>query len=224
MSLLQVDLRAEYKHEMQARFNSESWSISELYWSQIRDYDTGKVKKCTVSVSDKWNDDKMFHYTSWQDSKGINMPFDFEEYLKANKRGRKQMLLDVVHAGMLKIAEKEGWSVDPLLDAYNKCQENDLEYRSFVRKPKNSPDRRHKMNFWFNWDIDVFEVYWVLYDKRGDEIKRKKLMEKLPHEGEFIYYIDFRWIDNSTVLLEDKYKYGKKEKWIVEIESEASIE
>ncbi|WP_165791727.1 hypothetical protein, partial [Chryseobacterium culicis] len=82
---------------------------------------------------------------------------------------------------------------------------------------KLSPDKKHKINFWCNWDIDVFEVYSVLYDKNNNEIERKKIIERSPYDGEFIYYAKWKWLDHTKVLLEDKYKYGNNEKWEIEI-------
>ncbi len=217
MSISQVDLRAEYKHIHSLTFNKQSWSTSELYWSFIRKWNTGKIKKCIIRVSDSWND-KLYYYTDWSDSKGINMPFSFDEYLSKENEEKKLMQLNVIHDGMLRIAEKAGLEIQPLEDAYKMCLAADLKYQFDVGKLKSSPNRKHKIGFWCNWDIDIFEAYWVLYDKKGAEIRRQKFIEKPPHEGEFIYYAKWKWLDDTTVLLEDKYKYGKGESWTIDLE------
>lgn len=222
MSLNQISLRAEYNHDLERSFNIETWSIAELYFSFLRSYDTRKVQKCTIRVSDNWGDNE-YHYTNWLDSKGINLPFDFEKYFSLDRSGRKRMQLEAIHAGMMEIAAREGWAVDPLLDAYNACLAKGLQYRFEAGKPKSSPDRRYKIGFWCDWDIDVFEVYWVLYDKSGKEIRREKLLEKPPYEGEFMYYAKWKWLDNNTVLLEDKSKYGNSESWKIELGNVTSI-
>ena len=214
MSLSQIDLRAEYNHGYSLEFNQQSWSIAELYWSCIRKYNTEKVKKCIIRVSDGWKD-KLYQYTNWADTKGINLPFSFDKYFSKEGDNRKKIQLEIIHDGMLRIAEKEGWEKEPLIDAYNKCLEVDLLYQFDVGKLKSSPNRKHKIGFWCNWDIDVFEVFWVLYDKKGEEIHRGKFITKEPYEGEFIYYVKYKWLDNDTVLLEDKYKYGNKETWTI---------
>lgn len=142
------------------------------------------------------------------------MPFDFELYFKIDNQKKKRMQLDAVHFGMMKIAEKEGWSCDPLLDAYNGCLEKNLEYKFLVgNKLKASPDRKQKIGFWCDWDIDKFEVYWILFDSKEKEVARELLIEKEPFKGEFVYYLFWKWKDNQTVFLEDKYKYGNKETW-----------
>ena len=127
------------------------------------------------------------------------------------------MQLEAVHRGMMQIAERERWSIDPLLDAYNQCLERNLEYHFDVGKPKSSPDRKHKIGFWCNWDLDVFELYWVLFDKQNKGLKRERFITKLPHEGEFVYYLKWKWISEGKVVLEDKYKYCKNKSWVINL-------
>ena len=216
MSLNQVDLRTKYNHRFERQFNIESWCIAELYWRKLKDYDTGNVKKCTIYVSDDWGD-KEYYYTNWSDSKCMNVPFKFDKYFASDNYGKKKMQLDAIHDGMIKIVEKEGWDINPLLDSYNKCLEDKLEYKFYIGKPKSSPNRKYKFNFWCNWDIDIFEVYWVLQDNKGKEIRREKFIEKEPYLGQFIYYTKFKWINKFTILFEDNYKYGNREKWKINL-------
>lgn len=213
MSFNQIRLSAAFEHKYQLRFNKESWCISELYWSQLKHYDTKKTQKAVVTLNDSWEED-IYLYTDWSNLKGINMPFNFEQYFNLEKQERKRMQLEVLHSGMVKIAEKEGWEMNPLLDAYNGCLKKNLEYNFLVGdKLKSSPDRKFQIGFWCNWDIDKFEVYWVLFDKNKNEVIRQLLIEKETFMGEFIYYVSWKWKDKKTILLEDKYKYGSKEKW-----------
>ncbi len=205
-------------HENQS-INSEAWSIPELYCSFLKELDTGKVVKANVNIRQNWGD-LLDYYENYVDVITIRNHFDFDTYSSLGNEDKKRMQLDAIHKGMMLIAKKEGWNTDPLLDAYNKCLERDLKYQFDVGKLKSSPDRKHKIGFWCNWDIDVFEVYWVLYDKDGSELKRQKFIEKPPYNGEFIYYTKWKWLDNSRVLLEDKYKYGNGEKWEIDISLE----
>lgn len=212
MSLSQVDLRIEYNHPHAARFNPETRCMSEMYWSFLKEYDTGKVKKCTIQVSDQWGD-KLNHYTNWADNKIINLDFDFKHYFGLGDEERKEKLLEAIHQGMLIIAQKKGWQIDPLLDAYAQCKEKGLVYTYYAGKSKTSPDRKHKVNFWCHWGLDKFELFWVLYDKADTEIRHRKFLTVPPTKGEFAYYIKWKWLDPETVLLEDAYKYGKRESW-----------
>ncbi len=222
MKLSQIDLRTTYQSTYSERFNPESWAIPELYWSLLKNYSTPSVQKINIFISDDWENSltKPMKVVGFKEA---FIDFDFAKYFSLEKHEKKKLQLDAVHKGMMEIAAREGWAVDPLLDAYNACLAKGLQYRFEAGKPKSSPDRRYKIGFWCDWDIDVFEVYWVLYDKSGKEMRREKLLEKPPYEGEFMYYAKWKWHDNHTVLLEDKYKYGNRENWKIELGNVLSL-
>lgn len=196
--------------------NSESWAVSELYCSFLKELDTGKVVKVNINIRQDWGE-LLNDYKVYDDVIIFRKNFDSIAYSSLNSDDRKQMQLEIIHKEMMVIAEKEGWEKSHLLDAYNKCLEKKLKYQFDVGKLKASPNRKHKIGFWCNWDIDVFEVYWVLYDKKGNELKRKKFIEKLPYDGEFIYYTKWKWLNNSKVLLEHRYRYGPDESWEIDL-------
>lgn len=205
-------------HKNQA-INSEAWSIPELYCSFLKEFDTGKVVKANVNIRQDWGD-LLDYYENYVDAITIRNHFDFETYSSLNKEDKKQRQLHAVHKGMMQIAEKEGWEKDSLLEAYNKCLERNLEYHFDVGKPKLSPDKKYKIGFWCNWDLDILELYWVLLDKQNRVIKREKFESKPSYEGEFVYYLKWEWVSESVVVLHDKYKYGKNEFWKINLESQ----
>ena len=214
MNLTQIDLRLPYKHRYGDSFSPKTWCVPELYWSYLRDYPTGNIEKVNIIVSDNSDDEESMSVSGFSEA---YLLFDFETYFTSNKLDKKKMQLEAVHTGMMQIAEKEGWDTDPLLDAYSKCLKNNLEYQFDVGKLKSSSNRKYKIGFWCNWDIDVFELYWVLYDKNSNEIKRKKLIEREPFEGVFVYYLKWKWLNNTHVVIQNNYKYGKKESWEINI-------
>ncbi|PJZ89814.1 hypothetical protein [Leptospira levettii] len=219
MSLKEIALKANSNYSHQRIFNIESHCISELYWSFLpNSFHTGKVKKCVIEVNQDWGKN-LYDYTSlWTDVKKINLNFEFESYLKLDKYNKKKAQLEVLHAGMLKIAENEGWEKKVLIESYNKCLENNLEYQFLVKgQMKTSPDKIHKISLWCNWDLDKIELFWVLFDKKGAEIKRCIFTKKEPQFGEFIYYLSWNWQDNDSIIIENNYKYSKKEKWVISI-------
>lgn len=219
MSLRQVDLRIQHNHKYMLAFNLEAKCIAELYWSFLKEYDTRKVKKCNIITSDDWGDD-VYRYTDWSDTKGINMPFNFDKYFSSDNQAKKRLQLETIHHGMMKIAEIEKWDVNPLLDAYNGCLENNLEYSFILSKYKSSPNRKFKMNFKCVWDIAMIEVFYILCDKKENIIHQEKVFEKPSNQGELVYYLKWKWLDNESVLLEDKYVYSDKESWKIEIKNQ----
>jgi hypothetical protein len=212
MKLSQIDLRGVYKSKISSEFQKESWSVSEFYWSLLKGYNTYKVQKINIIAVDV-SESQSLNTMDVQNFKEASIVVDFQSYSQSDNFNKKKIQLEAVHKGMMQIAEKEGWETDPLLDAYNKCLEKNLAYQFEVGKSKASPDKKHKIGFWCNWDIDIFEVYWILYDKSGNELKREKFIEKKAFDGEFIYYSKFNWKDSNTVIFEDKYKYGTNEVW-----------
>ena len=217
MSISQIDLRTRFRNKFASKFNEESWSVSELYWSFIRDYPTGKVKKCLIQVSDDWRQEDLDKYIDWVDCKGINLMFDFEKYFKHDVNQRKLLLLEIIHKAMMSISVIESWDIAPLLDAYNSCKRVNLKYEFLVRnKIKTSPDKRHKCGLWCDWDIKYFRLYFLLFDKGENEIKRKQLFEKKPSEGEFVYYLNFKWVDKETIIIIDDYSF-EKNNWEIKI-------
>ncbi len=202
-------------HESQF-INSETWAVSELYCSMLKEFNTGKVVKVNINIRDEWGE-LLDYYQRYTDVVTVNKHFDFLAYARLKKQDRKRLQLEAIHAGMMQIAGKEGWDTDPLLDAYNQCLQRNLEYQFDVGKPKSSPDRKHKIGFWCNWDLDVFELYWVLFDKQSKELKRERFITKPSYEGEFVYYVKWKWVSETAVIMEDKYKYGKNESWKIDL-------
>lgn len=217
MSLKEIALSAGTRDYHSKIVNVESHCVSELYWSFLpKNFDTGSVKKCVIELLQERVDSLHDHTNLWTDVKKTQMNFDFELYLKSNKHNKKKILIETLHTGMLKIAQSEKWELKILIEAYHKCLEVNLVYQFMVKgQVKVSPDKTLKMGLWCNWDIDVVEIFWVLFDKEGYEKKRELFISKEPQWGEFVYYLSWKWMDNESVLVENKYKYGDNDKWMI---------
>ena len=198
--------------------NSETWCICELYCSFLKDFDTAKVEKCNVNIRDNWGD-LLDYYEDYGDVVTIRDEFDFERYDSLeSKFEKKRMQLECLHENMLQIAKKHSWEEEPLNKAYQNCIEHNLEYQFYLPKGKTSPNRKFKMFLWSDWDIDRFELFWVLKDKNGEVLNKELLVRKKPEEGEFVYYVKIKWLDQSNVLISDTYKYGDNELWEINID------
>lgn len=215
--LREISLSYYEKEKITLQFNSETWCVSELYWSYLKKYNTNKIQKCIISLNFDWKEN-LLKYDDIANIAKINLNFDFDRYFSIkHKLEKKKILLDTIHEGMMIIAENKGWEVDSLLDAYNNCLKKNIEYQFFVGKIKTSPNRKRKINFWCNWDINIFEVFLVLYDKNNKEIERKKIIEdENTYNGEFIYYVTYKWVNDETILLKDNYT-SEKINWEIKI-------
>ncbi len=205
MKLTQIELRTKFKHPKEKKFNKESWPIPELYWSSLKSYNTFKTRKCVVRLDNDWGTD-LNKITNQANVIQININFDFKTYFKQSSLDKKKMQLEVLHYGMMKIADMENWEINGLLDAYNNCIERDLKYGFFIsKKPKVSPDRKFFINFWCEWDIKICKLYYILYNKNKEEQRRKLLIKKESFFGEFVYYIKYKWDGNTKVILENNH-------------------
>jgi hypothetical protein len=217
MKLRQIALRTTYKSAYAEKFNPESRAVPELYLTFIKDLPTPFVQQINIFISDDWKNS----LTSTMKVTGFReafIDFDFQKYFELNNYDKKKMQLEAVHKGMMQIAQKENWEINPLLDAYNSCLKANLEFKIFIKdKFKTSPNKQHNIGFWCEWDIECCKVFWVLRDKSKTEIKRQLLIEVKPYDGEFIYYLDWKWLNDLTVEVADKYKYGKNLKWEIKL-------
>lgn len=217
MALNQISLRAKFvKNVSFKEFNEECWIVAEMYWSFLRKYNTGDVKKCIISVTKKiLEEDQYVLYTGIRE---VFLAINFKEYFNSDKIQKNSIQLELIHKGMMMIAECEGWETDPLFDAYNACLTAGLEYKFFVNDNlKTSPDRKRKAGLWCEWDIHSFKLFWILFDKNAVELKRDIIVSLEPSRGEIVYYLKWKWHDNETICVEDKYKYGTAKIWFINI-------
>ncbi|MCT8335877.1 hypothetical protein NUH30_19475 [Leptospira sp. 85282-16] len=119
---------------------------------------------------------------------------------------------------MLKLAKKEDWDIKQLVQAYSNCIQKNITYHFFIKNKKVlSPNKKFKIALWCEWDLDFVKLYWTLFDKFENEISRKLITKNEPHFGEFVYYLSWKWINDKTIIIENKYKYSKNENWIISI-------
>ena len=210
MSLRQITLSAKFGFELARKFNIETWAISELFWSKLRKYKTGKILKCNIIASDVLENSEYVH-SSHINVANSHQLFDFNFYFNLNSKYEKKLMqLDILRKGMIEIASAENWEIEPIENAYFACLEQKLENKFLVNdKLKSSPNRKIKAGIWCCWDIDIFKLYLILFDENGQEIHKEKFVDNEPHLGEFIYYLKLKWIDQSNIqITENKKKWG----------------
>ena len=215
--LNQITLACYTQGHQNQFINSETWAISELYCSFLKSFNTDKIKKCNINIREEWGE-LIDYYEKYTDVITIRLHFDFNNYKNLSAYDKKKAQLNSIHEGMMLIAKKENWNTDHLLDAYNSCIENNLVFNFNIGISKNSPNKKNKVFLSCNWDIYSFEVFANILDKKNDLIQKKLVLSKEPSEGEFIYYVKWKWLNNSTIIIEDKYKYGNHEKWQIDLE------
>jgi len=216
MKLSQISLRAKFLPGKNFRdFNKDCWSIAEMYWSFLLEYNTDDVRKCMISVGeDPSEEDKI---TSYHGFREVYKQINFDQYFEMSACEKKSLQLDLIHSGMTIIGELEKWDTEPLIKAYQYCLDSDLNYKFFINsKYKFSPNRQWKLGLWCEWEINCFKLFWVLFDKTGREISRDLITEGEPSGGEIVYYLDYKWDDNNYITIRNKSRQNI-ETWKIKI-------
>jgi len=175
-----VDLSFSTTKKFPFHFKGQTWSIQRLYLTCLGKYNTNAIKKVVIEFTLSKDAENNIEYLL--DVIRIKKTFDFEKYfLLSEKYEKKKMLLEALHESMTVVANHEGWSVEPLKDAYNCCLAKNLEH-TWLRKDKYflSPNRKYYGGVFCNWDIDKFEAFAVFLNKQKEEISRIKLFEREP--------------------------------------------
>ena len=205
MGLNEVDLRAFHGFAEAKEFNEQTYCVSELFWSFLKQYKVKNVKKCVIILTDDYQR-KLNVPESFGAIRSVKIEFEFSRYFESNDYDRRKKLLEVIFEGMRQIALREGWELIHLEEAYKSCIKNDIKYHFFLKnKFKSSLDRKNKIGIWCEWDIDTFKLFWVLFDKNNVELYRENFFySSEPSQGEFAYYLNWHWVDNQTVLVKNE--------------------
>lgn len=219
MKLTEINLVSRLNGKLDRQFNMESRCICELFWSRLASKNITKIKKCNILVYDITTKGKEEDFKSYGGVTFAIVYSDIHYYFKQRNDKKKAILLDLLKVGMNKIFESEGEDQNIINECYKECISINYLYYFFIgNRFKKSPDKNHKIGFYCEWELDYCRIYTILFDKKT-EIQRKLLWGLEPHEGIVSYYLDWKWMDNKSVMLWDK-RYtsdSNLNKWIIEI-------
>lgn len=201
MKLNQISIIARFDQEKTREFNIEAWAIAEQFWSNLKLTDNKSVQKCNIQVYDQ---DSIFPKGEIKKIGSIAYTYieiDIKEYFKLSDKEKKLLLLNIVSDGMQQIASIEKWNIDEIKEAYNRCLAQNLNYYFFIKnKFKSSPDRKFKIGLWCEWELKSCKMYGVIFSKKN-ELKRFLIWELRPYAADVIYYLDWKWQDNSSIII-----------------------
>jgi len=201
MKLNQISIIARFDQERSREFNIEAWAIAEQFWSNLKLTDNKSVQKCNIQVYDQ---DSIFPKGEIKKIGSIiytDIEIDTNEYFKLAENEKKLLLLNIVRDGMQHIASIEKWNIDEIKEAYERCLAQNLNYYFFIKnKFKSSPDRKYKIGLWCEWELKTCKVYCVIFSKKN-EIKRFLIWQLEPYAADVVYYTDWKWKDNSSIII-----------------------
>jgi hypothetical protein len=174
------DIAVTVEKGLEYNLKGETWSTSQLYLSCLNKYNSNGYKKIVINLVKATNKNDIID--DMIDVIVINKIFDFDTYHKlTGKYEKKEMLLKVLHNGIMTLADIHKWDINPLLDSYNCCLKKRLLH-SWLRDNKYfiSPDKKYYAGIYCVWDIDKFQVFAIFLNNNKQEIEQVKLYEREP--------------------------------------------
>ncbi len=206
MSVKRIDIRlSKEANDFQKKENTQC--VSYLF---LRKLD----KKCNLII----NNTRMLYFNLYISTKSENLHryeitsnfFDGFLYLDEAKLAeyercdtnysKKEFWLVRVFEYFLSISELFGWEKQTFIDAYNECMACNINCGFFFKdKLFTSPNKEYSFGLYYELDINIYNIYEVLYDKKKKEIARRKCYSR----SGMIFYISWA----SWEKCNDKFYY-----------------
>ncbi|MCI0376500.1 MAG: SEL1-like repeat protein [Gemmataceae bacterium] len=144
-----------------------------------------------------------------EDKPGEGIADVFEFFDAAHYRGltvaeRRLYYLDRIHAALVRCAGRFGWETRQLEEARARIVRNDFRFTFWWKKPLSSPDRRSRVQAFFDV-TDCTRVYLVFFDRKMQERRRVLLctLGVISGIGEHLLH-RIQWLDARTVRVTQK--------------------
>lgn len=210
MKLEEFDLDApECAKPERMRFRSASRTITALYERCFEGLDVQRgwkvLLECVPNVTRGDVRDLLGVLT-------LQVPFDIRTLDRMDERTKKRKILDVLHHGVMVVAEAERWPFEPFERARHCTLEKDLINAWWWRKPKWNRSKSLSGQLWCEHGMDAFRAWLVVRDPANAEVARKQIIEMSPNEFEFVAKLgDTKWTDAGRFALvaKDKSEVGE---------------
>jgi hypothetical protein len=143
----------------------------------------------------------------YMDVKTVKVDFDFDNYLSLEKLDKKKAILDVLHRGVTKVSDEEGWDSSFLDVCKANVIESNYDYYWTYKKPKKNREKKLIAELLCHHDLDTFTATMQIRDLDGETIFEEIVVNEDPNEFVFAYKLgDFKWISNNEIELYNKSK------------------
>jgi hypothetical protein len=196
-----IDTNSEWNYERQREFNLEGHAISTHYLLCLPDVATTDTAKVVVTCVSSRTARDLIQQAS--NVVLVEVALNFEAYWQLEKRARKQMRLDALHTGLLRVARAKGWPVDPFEQAYQQVLAEKIDLHRYWKAPKWNDRRTMKGQILYHFDIDRIEIFAVAWSKDGAEVGKKLLASTDAPFYDFLYDSrgKYGWVDEKTFRL-----------------------
>ncbi|WIG44629.1 hypothetical protein [Bacillus toyonensis] len=190
------------------RFFKETRCITSLYSRLLpkieRDFEKGILINCVddMNVLSEWEKTQYMlpEYITFF------LEFNGEKYFSlSSNQEKKEMALNIVHSGIIKIAEQYNWELDELQEVNQKII--DLNYNNqYIYKKKTSPNKKYICNIICEHEVSYVDICLEIRCKKSNMlIKKERLFrERETYETAFSSHIGkLFWQMNHKVILMD---------------------
>lgn len=190
------------------KFFKETRCITSLYSRLLPKIETDFEKGILINCVDDMNALSKWEKTQYLFPEYITifLEFDSEKYFSlSSNQEKKEMVLDIVHSGIIKIAEQYNWEIYKFQEVYQKII--NLNYNNqFIYKKKTSPNKKYICNIICEHEVSYVDIYLEIRCKKSNMlIKKERLIrERETYETAFSSHIGkLFWQMNHKVILMD---------------------
>lgn len=179
----------------------------ESYATPLLSRGVAKVNICFNSASTNPPPEVVPGMPEDKDGEGIAFVFEFFDiahYRALSVAERRRYYLDRIHGALCRCAEHFGWDHGPLDDARARILREDFRFTFFWKKPLASPDRRAKVQAYFEV-TDQTRIDLIFFDRNMVEQRRVRLcrLGVGSATGEMELH-RIEWLDSRTVRITQK--------------------
>lgn len=143
-------------------------------------------------------------------------PFEFAQYECGDVPVKQRLLCGVIQGALHFLSLSYGWSHDAIASAYEAVIASDFTFQGMLPETWLSPDRKHRIRIWFEWELEWIRLYGVLFRNRSStELSRHFLAKIVPENGILRHVIcKGKWISSRRFRLESGLFFGNA--WTVD--------
>lgn len=208
--------RLEYEKnwkEKTIQFDNQTRGVLALYTRLFSKYKTNDCKIIVFSLVKKITDSRLLNFDGIYE---LQIQYDYDEFFNLSVYDKKRETLEILKKGLDIIIEQKQWNKSLFDEAYNKVIEVDYSNQWKWKKTIMSPTKEYSSIVFCENKVESFDISIIIYNKKGEELKREKVLSLIPQELVFnIYLGDLKWVSENKVSLINEF--GTKQ-WSVKVD------
>jgi hypothetical protein len=185
-------------HEKISSFSFQTRCIASLYRRNLEKFKTDDCWKILVKCVKEITDSKIRTGGVCE----LQVVYDADEFFALSNYDKKVTTLRILKQGIDLVAEEKHWDKEPFDIAYNKVIECDYVNKWIWKKTKYNPSKKLIAKIYGEHDVDSVDISLVILNRKGEELKRVKIISTLPDELCYSIHLgELRWVSDSEVSL-----------------------